>query len=105
MNAFRRRLGERWCDVLDWVDYRRNANFWPFFALPPVLAATWAYVGPIGLGIVLGFALLATVLAAVATGLSVAAWVGAKTLLDVAAPALKALPDALRLSPARTRSV
>ena len=83
MNPFRRRLGERCADVADWIDYRPDANFWPLFAIPPVLSAFWAYAGPIGLGLVLGFALLAVVLVAFLAVCAALGWVVANAARDL----------------------
>lgn len=84
MTSFRRRLGERCADVLDWIDYRRDASFWPFFVLPPMLSVTWAYGGWIGLGLVVAFALGVTLLVGLLTGLAALGWIVVNATLDVA---------------------
>ena len=84
MDSFRRSARARCADLLDWIDYRPDANFWPLFAVPPVLSALWAYAGPIGLGLVLGFALLAVLIVALLAGLTVLGWVLAGAAMDVA---------------------
>lgn len=88
MTLFRRRVGERFTDVLEWIDYRREANFWPFFGIPPLLAVAWAYGGWIGLGIVVAFALGVALFVTAAVVFAFVGWITANALLDVAVPML-----------------
>lgn len=86
MVSFRRRLGERSADVLDWVDYRPDADFRFLFLLPPMLSATWAYGGFVGLGLLLTFVLSAVLVVAILFGFGLLAWVVANAVLDIVPP-------------------
>lgn len=82
MDRFRRSLSDRTQDVLDWIDYRPDANFWPLFAVPPMLSIAWAYGGIIGLGVLLGAVLLLTVTLVLLAGVAVAGWIVLRATLD-----------------------
>ena len=83
MIPFRRRLAERSTDLLAWVDHRRDANFWPFLALPPMLSVAWAYGGEIGLGILVAFALGTTLLVGLAAALGMIVWLLGGAIRDL----------------------
>ena len=102
MSLLRRRFSERCADVLEWVDYRRDANFWPLFALPPLLSVTWAYGGWIGLGIVVAFALGVALFATAAMLVATLTWVTLNAVLDVVVPTMTIVRQ--RVQPAKVRS-
>ena len=77
-----RHLGDRGRDVLDWIDYRPESNFWPLFALPPMLSVAWAYGGVIGLGVLLGSAVLLSAIVFCFTALGVLFWVMVRSATD-----------------------
>ncbi len=85
MSLFRRRAGERFSDILEWIDYRRDANFWPLFFVPPMLSVTWAYGGWIGLGIVVAFATFVAFSVTTLAVLGISFWIAGNALLDVVA--------------------
>jgi hypothetical protein len=84
MNLLRRRLADRCCDVLDWIDYRPDANFWALFAVPPMLSVAWAYGGFIGLGVLLGAVLLLTAAFILFAGVALVGWIALHAAHDVA---------------------
>ncbi|GEM_PF-4602176 len=86
MVSFGRRLAERSADVLDWVDYRPDADFRFLLVLPPMLSVAWAYGGFVGLGLLLASALFATLVAASCFAVGTVAWIAANALLDVVPP-------------------
>ena len=83
MIPLRQSLAERSQDVLDWIDYRPEANFWPLFAVPPMLSIAWAYGGTVGLGVMLVGVLLLTLLVAFFTVIGVASWIALRSMTDV----------------------
>ena len=86
MVSFGRRLAERSADVMDWVDYRPDADFRFLLVLPPMLSVAWAYGGFVGLGVLLVFACSVTLVAASFFAVGTVAWIAANALLDVVPP-------------------
>lgn len=83
MVLFARRVGERYADLLDWVDYRPDADFRPLLALPLVAAAGYLLGGAIGFEIALAGAIVLTAALATVALVGMTAWVLANALLDV----------------------
>lgn len=82
-NLLRKRLNERWMDACDWVDYRSDPHWWPYFALAAVLLGAGALyswqVILLSAALALGVALALTILIV----LCLLAWVLARSLADV----------------------
>ena len=93
-------LGERGLDVLDWIDYRHEAGFWPLFAIPPILSVAWAYGGMIGLGVLIGTALLVSALIVGLTVAGILVWIAVRAIGD----AISAERSPARKVPVPTRS-
>lgn len=76
---------------MEWIDYRREASFWPFFFVPPLLSVAWAYGGWIGLALVAAFATVVTACALLGAAFLMVGWVVGNAVLDVAVPAFQAM--------------